>query len=279
MKPETEIVRVGDWQVYVERYIYPGVTDSVICVNGSFSTTLAFRSCVRNFKNRVNVILFDLPFLGQSREHNDLTKPLSKTDEVFILQSLINHYEPSYLLSISWGGLAALKALSSRPRSIRKAVVASFSTKVNDAMNYYVSQGKKLLDEGKGDEAAMLLNTEVGKYLPNLLKQVNYEHLRQFDESAQKQVRYHVAQITEFNQADYIDTFRQIDTPILFINGEQDEYTTAQDIKELSNYINNCEFITVPQAGHFIYMESRFAADYFNDVMNGFLFVEEAMAS
>ncbi|VDZ62156.1 Alpha/beta hydrolase family [Serratia odorifera] len=122
MKPETEIVRVGEWQVYVERYIYPGVTESVICVNGALSTTLAFRNCVKNFKNRVNVILFDLPFIGKSRPHNRLSRPLPKSEEVGDLaHPESNNISHRIFFSVSWGGLAALMALSARPSSIRKS--------------------------------------------------------------------------------------------------------------------------------------------------------------
>ncbi|MBJ2064354.1 alpha/beta fold hydrolase [Serratia odorifera] len=279
MKPETEIVRVGEWQVYVERYIYPGVTESVICVNGALSTTLAFRNCVKNFKNRVNVILFDLPFIGKSRPHNRLSRPLPKSEEVVILHTLIEQYQPSYILSVSWGGLAALMALSARPSSIRKAVVASFSTRITPAMQNYIERAKMLLDERRNHDVATLLNDEVGKYLPGLLKQANHEHIKNLDHETYRQASFHIGQISSLRHEDYVEIFRKIETPIMFVNGERDEYTTAQDIREIGNYIRDCDFITVPEAGHFLDMESRPAAQCVSNVLNDYFFVEKALAS
>lgn len=279
MKPETGIVRVGEWQIYVERYNYPGVTESIICVNGALSTTLAFRNCVKSFKNRVNVILFDLPFIGKSRPHNQLNRPLPKSEEVLILNSLIERYQPAYILSVSWGGLAALMALSTRPSSIRKAVVASFSTRITPAMHNYIERAKVLLDEGKNHEVATLLNDEVGKYLPGLLKQANHEHIKNLDQGTYRQASFHIGQISSLCHKDYIDIFRKIDTPIMFMNGERDEYTTPDDIRDMGNYIQDCEFITIPEAGHFLDMESRPAAQYVGQLLNNYFFVEKAMAS
>ncbi|CAI0941032.1 alpha/beta fold hydrolase [Serratia ficaria] len=279
MKPETEIIKVGQWQIYVERYIYPNISDTVICVNGALSTTLAFRNCVKNFKNRVNVILFDLPFIGNSRPHNMLALPLPKTEEVFILQSLINIYRPDYILSVSWGGLAALMTLSTRPSSIRKAIIASFSTRITPAMHSYINRARVLLDEGKNHEVATLLNDEVGKYLPTLLKKANHQHIKNLDHETYRQASFHIGQISSLCQEDYIDIFRQIETPILFINGEMDEYTTAEDIRDIRNYITNCDFITIPETGHFLDMESRPAAQRINELLNSYFFVEKAMAS
>ncbi|MGO4744364.1 alpha/beta fold hydrolase [Serratia quinivorans] len=279
MKPETEIVPIGEWKIYVERYIYPGANETVICVNGALSTTLAFRNCVKNFKNRVNVILFDLPFIGKSRHHNRLDRPLPKSEEVIILQDLINRYQPDYILSVSWGGLAALMTLSTRPPSIRKAIIASFSTRITPAMHSYINRARTLLDEGKNHEVATLLNDEVGKFLPTLLKQANHQHIKNLDHDTYRQASFHISQISSLCHEDYVDIFRKIETPILFINGGKDEYTTAEDIRDIRNYINNSEFITIPEAGHFLDMETRTASQRINELLNSYFVIEKAMAS
>ncbi|MFI8418137.1 alpha/beta fold hydrolase [Serratia sp. NPDC078593] len=279
MKPETDIIRVGEWNIYVERYIYPGITESVICVNGSFSTTLSFRNCVKSLKNSMNVILFDLPFIGKSRPHNQLSRLLPKSEEVTILNHLIERYQPTSILSLSWGGVATLMALSTRPCSIRKAIVASFSTRITPAMRSFIASAKTLLDEGKNNEIATLLNNELGKYLPGLLRQVNHEHIKNLDQEAYRQASFHIEQISALCHEDYLDIFHNIETPIMFINGERDEYTTPEDIRNIENDIQNCEFITVPETGHFLDMESRSASQCVGRFLNNYFLLGNAVAS
>ncbi|CAM3707154.1 alpha/beta hydrolase [Rouxiella silvae] len=268
MKPESEVVHVGDWRVYIEKYIYPDAKETVICVNGALSTTLAFRNCVRNLKDKVNIILFDLPFIGGSREHNTLTRPIPKAEEVEILKQLIDIYKPEYLLSVSWGGLATLMALASQPASVTKAIVTSFSTRVTPAMETYIQRAKQLLDEGKNDEVATLLNNEVGKFLPSILKRANHHHISSLDQDTYRQASFHIDQISRLKEEDYIDIFHSIKTPLVFINGDLDEYTTAEDIRHIANHIENCEFATVPQAGHFLDMENRSASQHLYGILS-----------
>lgn len=274
MKAETETVEINGWRIYVEKYIYPGVKESIICVNGALSTTLAFRNCVKSLKHKVNVILCDLPFIGQSRNHNEITRPLPKAEEVIILNGLIARYSPEYILSISWGGLAALMALASGHNSIRKAVVASFSPTITPAMASYIERAKVLLDEGENDAVATLLNDEVGKYLPGLLKQANHEHIRSLDRETYRQASFHIRQINGLCLQDYVDIFRRIKTPVLFMNGERDEYTRPEDIRTMANYIKDCDFVTVPETGHFLDMENRAAAQRVHHILNDYFSVE-----
>ncbi|WP_380184142.1 alpha/beta fold hydrolase [Kalamiella sp. sgz302252] len=270
MKAETEIVDINGWLIHVEKYCYPGVVESLICVNGALSTTLAFRNCVKSFKHKVNVILFDLPFIGQSRTHNVITRPLPKSEEVIILNALIARYSPDYLLSVSWGGLAALMTLATGQHSIRKAVIASFSPTITPAMASYIKRARMLLDEGKNEAVATLLNDEVGKYLPGLLKQVNHEHIKSLDKETYQQASFHIGQINQLRLEDYVAIFKKIEQPVLFVNGELDEYTRPEDIRLMADYVRDCDFRTVPEAGHFLDMETRAAAQQVHRILNDY---------
>ncbi|MBW5801898.1 alpha/beta fold hydrolase [Halomonas elongata] len=268
MRREVEVVSVGEWNVHVERYLFSGVSESAIFVNGALSTTQAFRNTIKNLKGKVNMILFDLPFIGKSRQYNAISRPMSKTEEVMVLQGLMDRYQPSYLLSVSWGGLAALMALAKKPPSVRKALIASFSTRITPEMHRYIERAKVLLDERKNHEVATLLNDEVGKYLPGLLKRINHEHIKSLDDETYRQARFHIGQVASLSFDDYVDVFKEVEVPVLFVNGDWDEYTSKEDVRCIENYIDECEFFVVPEAGHFLDMESKSASRYMNEIFD-----------
>jgi rhamnosyltransferase subunit A len=256
--------------VQVERHIFDPGRKSVILVNGALATSASFGQTIKYLGERYNVICFDLPYAGQSRQHNRSGFLLTKDDEVEILLHLINHFEPSYLYSVSWGGLAALLALSRRPASIEAAVIGSFSPFLNHAMVDYVTQARDLLDSGEHLQAAQLLNDTVGKHLPRILKLLNYRYLTGLPKEDQSRVVFHAEQILALKPETYLDKLANIRCRLKFINGELDEYTTAEDIRALARYVLHAQFAMVPNTGHFLELEGRSQAACIREEILGF---------
>lgn len=244
-------------QVYVEHHVYDPSFETVILINGALATTASFGQTVRYLGERLNSICFDLPYAGQSRQHNPGKFVLTKDDEVEILLHLSEHFRPSYLLSVSWGGVASLFALSRGCTSIRRAVVASFSPFLNDAMVDYVTRARDHIAAGENLHAAQLLNDTVGRYLPRIMKLYNYRYLTKLPRDEQDQVAFHVNQILEMKPEAYLDEFTRIQCGVKFINGELDEYTTPADVRRLGSYVRRAEFETIGKAGHFLDLEGR----------------------
>jgi rhamnosyltransferase subunit A len=241
-------------------------------VNGALATTISFSQTIRNLKDHVNVVLFDLPFAGQSRKHNSGAGILTKEDEIEILLYLIERFQVSYLVSASWGGVSALLSLSKRPPTVEKAVILSFSPVINAAMHDYMTNARRFLLEQDIQGGAQLLNSTVGKYLPRLLKSHNHEYLLRMVEGNEDQIMFHIDQIFALDRSQYVRNFQAIDIPVLFINGALDEYTTTRDVCLLAEHIKNCEFATIPKAGHFLDLESTEARRVTGEVKRGFLF-------
>jgi pimeloyl-ACP methyl ester carboxylesterase len=83
MKPESDVITVcGKYRIYYEHYKREGAAKTAIMVNGALATTVSFSQTIRNLNGHVNVVLFDLPFAGQSRKHNAGKGILTKEDEV-----------------------------------------------------------------------------------------------------------------------------------------------------------------------------------------------------
>jgi rhamnosyltransferase subunit A len=279
MEPEPLLVKApGGFTIYVEHYRVNPAFETVILVNGALATTTSFNQTVKYLRDHFNVVLYDLPYAGQSKPHNQNSALLTKDDEVEILSHLIGRFEPSHLISISWGGVAALLALARSPKSVKRAVIGSFSPKLNAAMLDYLDKGAQYLETNDQSAASALLNNTVGKYLPRLLKLYNYRYLSTLAEHEYVQIAFHMQQIRQLDAQRYVDRFSSINIPVLFVNGELDEYTTAADIGELSQYIRNARFVTVPGTGHFLDLEGKKAWHEVRRITNGFLLDADAAA-
>ncbi|NML34421.1 alpha/beta hydrolase [Paraburkholderia sp. G-4-1-8] len=246
-------------KVYVERHVFNPAFESVILINGALATTASFGQTIKYLGERYNAICFDLPYAGQSKSHNKSGFILTKDDEVDILLYLIGLFEPAFLLSVSWGGVASLLALSRARTSVRRAVIASFSPRLNAAMTAYVSSARDYIGAGENLKAAQLLNDTVGKHLPRIMKLYNFRYLATLPREEQEQVAFHVEQILAIRPEDYLHEFRNIACGLKFLNGERDEYTTPADVRSLAAHLQDAEFSTIGEAGHFLDLEGKAA--------------------
>jgi rhamnosyltransferase subunit A len=271
MHARTQVVSVGDFSVYVELHGDEPGRETVILVNGALATTVSFRQAARFLSDHYNVVLYDLPYAGQSREHNRHGGLVSKDDEVDILVALMDRYSVNHVISVSWGGIAALLAMSRRPRSLRSGVINSFSPLLNGPMLDYVLRGKEHVDAGRYLDAANLLNQTVGKYLPRLLKIFNQKYLLSLEDAEVAQVRFHADQVLGLDIEAYCGRLAAIELPVLFINGALDEYTSASDVRRIGDHVRLARFATVPDAGHFLELESRATCDQVRRIVMDFL--------
>ena len=262
----------GRFNVHVEHHVFNETFDTVILVNGALATTTSFRQTVKYLKGRFNVLMYDLPYAGQSRQHNgDSEEHLSKDDEVDILGELIQRFRPSHLISISWGGVAALLALARSPRTVKKAVIGSFSPILNQPMLDYIGRAQAYLEQRDQAGAANLLNSTVGQYLPRLLKLYNHRYLASLPVEDCARVAFHIRQILLLDAANYVEKLSAIRIPVLFVNGELDRYTAAEDVRTLSRHIRHSEFVSVADTGHFLDLESGRAWNEVSRLVNSFL--------
>lgn len=272
MKADTGVINVLDkYSIYFEYHQNDRSTKTAIMVNGALATTTSFSQSMRNLKDHANILLFDLPFAGRSREHNRSDGGvLTKEDEVEILLQLIGRFKVNYLVSASWGGVSSLLSLARRPRTMEKAVILSFSPIINKAMYDYMVGCLRFLRERDISGGAQLLNGTVGKYLPRLLKAHNYQYLLAMVQGNEAQILFHINQIFELDHSQYVNCFAEIEVPVLFINGSLDEYTTTEDVRALARFVRNSQFAVIPGAGHFLDLESTHARRAAGDIMRTF---------
>ncbi|MGB4072505.1 alpha/beta fold hydrolase [Pseudomonas sp.] len=258
MKPAIAVVDIHrTFKVHTEFYANPSARKTIILINGSLATTAAFAQTLKYLLPQFNVVLYDQPYAGQSKPHNSHTRPISKEDEATILLELIEQFQVDYLLSFSWGGVAAMLALAQRPASIEKAVITSFSPVLNEPMLDYLEKGMVCLHAIDGERVGQLVNSTIGKYLPSLFKRYNQRHISSLDSHEYLQMHAHIDQVVHMDNHCQMECLAAIDIPLLFVNGEHDEYTSAQDVRLFAEYLSDCQFVTINNAGHFLDMEHK----------------------
>lgn len=260
MSPETAVVNIqGQYQIYTEFYHAEGAEKTIILVNGSLATTASFAQTVRYLHPHYNVVLYDQPYSGQSKPHNRHDRPISKEDEAYILLELIEHFAAEHVLSFSWGGAATLLALSYQPRRVEKAVITSFSARLNGSMRDYLEQGVTFLGACDRHNIGCLINSTIGKHLPSLFKRFNYRHVISLAEHEYAQMCCHISEVLTQDSQCYLNCADAIQTPLLFINGELDEYTSTEDARLFIGRAKECHFSTIANTGHFLDLEHKAA--------------------
>ncbi|TRX75907.1 alpha/beta fold hydrolase [Pseudomonas mangiferae] len=271
MKPETAVIAVAGWNIHTEHYRSPQADKTLLLVNGSLATTASFAQTLRYLYPRFNVVLYDAPYAGRSKACNVSGVCLGKEREADILAGLIDHVRADHLMAFSWGGIAALMALARRPRTVTRAVIASFAPTFNDAMLDYLTRGLEHLRQGDRERVAGLVNATIGQHLSALYKRHNHRHIASLDLHEYRQMHAHIQQMLDLESRDYCDAFTAIDIPLLFVNGERDAYTPPADARRFAAYIDDSHFATIDNAGHFLDMEHKRAWEATRDAVLGFL--------
>ncbi|MGF6455665.1 alpha/beta fold hydrolase [Pseudomonas frederiksbergensis] len=272
MTLKTAIVEIGKkYKVYTEHYLNAAADKTIILVNGSLATTASFAQTVRYLRPRFNVVLYDQPYAGQSKQHNQHDQPICKEDEAEILLELIEHFRAQHVLSFSWGGAATLLALAQHPRRIEKAVISSFAARINTPMRDYLESGRHFLQACDRRNVGRLINSTIGKHLPSLFKRFNERHVSSLDEHEYRQMHFHVNEVLTQDTHCYVSCADAIEVPLLFINGERDEYTSVEDARLFATHSRQAQFQTIKNAGHFLDMEHPTAWHDTQQVLLGFL--------
>ena len=279
MRPEIAVLDIqGQFRVYTECYRSDVAEKTIVLVNGSMATTASFAQTVRNLHPQFNVVLYDQPYAGKSKPHNPNDTPLSREMEGQILLELIDHFQAEHVMSFSWGGAPTLVALSHRPKRIEKAVISSFSPVINEPMRDYLMRGIQHLGEHNRYEMGHLVNNTIGKHLPSLFKRFNYRHVSSLDLHEYDQMHYHISQVLEIDPGNYLTAAKNINVPVLFMNGAWDEYTAAIDAVHFGKYVKDCSFSVIDAAGHFLDMEHKAACRDSKRALLSFLQPEPAVA-
>ena len=276
MYPEKAVVRVhGDLKVHTRFYPHPGSSHTVLLVNGSLATCAAFSQTLRYLRPLFNVVVYDQPYAGASQMHNRSLPMIGMEDEALILLDLIEHFRADQLLSFSWGGVSALLALAQRPARIQRAVIGSFSPVLSPAMLDYLQQAQQYLVTYDRHGIANLVNDTLGKHLPPAFKRHNFRHIASLEVHEYAQMSRHIRQVLTLDTGRYMRCVANVDVPLLFLNGELDEYTSPTDALYFADLARRSQYVKIRNTGHFLEMEHATAWEGVRQAVECFLLDEQ----
>lgn len=260
MYAEKAVVRVhGDLKVQTRFYPHPSSHSTIILVNGSLATCVSFNPALRFLSTLFNVVLYDQPYSGASRVHNRSLAMLDTEDEALILLDLIEYFRADHVMSFSWGGIATLLALAQRPERIQRAVISSFSPFLNGPMLDYLQRGQEYMAACDRHRIAALVNETLGAHLPPMFKRCNFRHISTLEVHEYAQTLHHIRQVLQLDTHRYMQCVANVDVPLLFLNGELDEYTTPTDALYFADLARRSEYVKIRNTGHFLETEHQTA--------------------
>lgn len=271
MRPEIAVLDIqGQYRVYTEFHRAQGAEKTIILINGSLATTASFAQTVRNLHPQFNVVLYDQPYAGKSKPHNRHERLLTKETEAHILLELIEHFHADHVMSFSWGRLhpAGAGAPATAGEEGHRQLVLAGDQRADARLP---GAGCQYLAACDRYQVGNLVNDTIGKHLPSLFKRFNYRHVSSLDSHEYAQMHFHINQVLEHDLERALRAARNIAIPVLFINGDRDEYTTVEDARQFSQHVGRSQFSVIRDAGHFLDMEHKAACEDTRSAMLGFL--------
>jgi len=95
--------------------------------------------------------------------------------------------------------------------------------------------------------------------LPPLFKRFNYRHVSSLETHEYDQMHFHINHVLNLDENEYLSAAKNINVPVLFMNGEWDEYTAPADARLFERVVKHSTFTTIRATGHFLDMEHKAA--------------------
>ncbi|MGD9640280.1 MAG: alpha/beta fold hydrolase [Synergistaceae bacterium] len=267
MPVDKSIALINGYNIHISR-ILRGAKKTIAMVNGAMSTTASFHWAISNLRS-YNLILFDYPCTGLSKDYNPGCNFPSRDVEAGILSEICGIYRPEYLCSMSWGGASSLISLAEEKNQIEKAVIAAFSFGLTEEMRKIIQTLYLFIEENEMKKFAHFVNDTLGKYLPSRVKEKNYLYLSELSDSEIIYLKKHFDNALAINEMDYVGMLEAIRAEVLFINGSLDLYTSPESISDTLIHIPCSKSVNI-DCGHFMAMEDKKTAQLISDTLHSF---------
>ena len=242
-----------------------GTGQPLIILHGLFGSSDNWQTQAKRFAEYFRVILVDLRNHGHS-DWNDDSSYISMANDVI---ELINELgiEKTILLGHSMGGKVAMHVAQTNAKLLSKLVVVDMGIKQYPPHHQHILQGIHSVQlEGVNSRA------EADKQLTEF---IDSEGVKQFllknlywKEKGKLAWRMNVS-VLENSMNEILSALpeKEVFTPTAFIRGELSNYVLDDDVSEIENYFPDSQFITIPEAGHWVHAEKP---EEFVDAVLGF---------
>jgi len=242
-----------------------GTGQPLIILHGLFGSSDNWQTQAKKFAVYFRVILVDLRNHGHSNWNDDSSYEAMATDVIELMQDLNIH--KTILLGHSMGGKVAMFLSQNQPSLVSKLIIADMGNKKYPPHHQHILEGiraVKLDNVSTRGEA----DFELGKHIESEgVKQFLLKNLY-WKEKGKLAWRMNVA-VLESSMELILAAIpeKEVFTPTLFIRGELSNYILDEDIPEIENLFPDSQYITIPNAGHWVHAEKP---NEFVDAVLGF---------
>ncbi|MBJ7539149.1 alpha/beta fold hydrolase [Marinomonas transparens] len=226
---------------------------NLIVIHGLFGNADNWHSIAQTLSKDVTVYCIDLPNHGKSAPMINATYPnMANAILEWTKQAGITHFS---LLGHSMGGKVAMQIAAQATDQVSKLIIADMSPVDYQASHTKIFEGLKTIDEAdiqSRQQADRLLS----EYEPSA-------PIRQFLlKNLERNERGFKLGIARENIANSYQTIlkkpeinKPINTPTLFIKGENSDYIIADYQQSIMSLFPNASFKMIPDTGHWLHAE------------------------
>lgn len=236
-----------------------------VILHGLFGFSDNWQTHAKKLASYYRVILVDLRNHGHSDWSDDFSYELMVSDLKELFDDL--KLENVVLLGHSMGGKTAMLFAQKFPELLEKLIVVDMGVKAYPMHHDHILEGLNSIDLTK-----LTARSEAEK---QLAKHIDSEGVRQFllkniywKEKGKMAWRMNIP-VLERELPNIISALPAGESfvPTLFIRGEMSNYVLDDDFHEIENQFPDSEFVTIPNAGHWVHAE---APEEFIDAVLGF---------
>lgn len=236
-----------------------------VILHGLFGFSDNWQTHAKKLASYFRVILVDLRNHGHSDWSDDFSYDLMVSDLKELFDDL--QLENVVLLGHSMGGKTAMLFAQKFPDLLEKLIVVDMGVKAYPMHHDHILEGLNSIDLTK-----LTARSEAEK---QLAKHIDSDGVRQFllkniywKEKGKMAWRMNIP-VLERELPNIISALPAGESfvPTLFIRGEMSNYVLDEDFQEIENQFPDSEFVTIPNAGHWVHAE---APEEFIDAVLGF---------
>jgi pimeloyl-ACP methyl ester carboxylesterase len=229
---------------------------TMLLLNGAQQTRAAWRSVIKRFSHCYRIVTFDPPGQGAAAG-GSTARRFSLAEHVEIAAAVANAANASGRLTLvgaSWGGFVGAAFAAEFGNTVETLVLASIGVQPNPILLKLIEEGQGFVDAGQPEALGRMIVNAFGDRLPHTMR---HRIVRQFATATANHLRSFYQQsayvATGQRLQDIVD-LRAIVARTAIVKGAEDPLIDEADIAVLMT-IPNVEYISVPNAGHFLHWE------------------------
>ncbi len=236
-----------------------------VILHGLFGFSDNWQTHAKKLASYYRVILVDLRNHGHSDWSDDFSYDLMVSDLKELFDDL--QLENVVLLGHSMGGKTAMLFAQKFPDLLEKLIVVDMGVKAYPMHHDHILEGLNSIN--------LTILTARSEAEKQLAKHIDSDGVRQFllkniywKEKGKMAWRMNIP-VLERELPNIISALPKGESfvPTLFIRGEMSNYVLDEDFHEIENQFPDSEFVTIPNAGHWVHAE---APEEFIDAVLGF---------